>query len=61
MMVMTGGERKGEEEEEEEEERRRGTRGDVSSKRGPTTTGWLGIISLASDPTICSCECRRCE
>eukprot|EP00959_Pyramimonas_sp_CCMP1952_P108270 2263664-Pyramimonas_sp.AAC.1 len=28
---------------EEEEERMRGTRGTVSSKRGPNTTGWFGM------------------
>ena len=36
------------------------TRGALSSKRGPNTTGWLET-SLAKDPTICSCEYRNCE
>ena len=52
------GEEEGEEQKREEEEE---TRGAVSSKRGPNTTGWLGKISLAKDPTICSCESRSCE
>ena len=48
------------EEGEEEGGRKEETRGTASSKRGPNTTGWLGI-SLTKDPTICSCEYRRCE
>eukprot|EP00959_Pyramimonas_sp_CCMP1952_P071677 1497154-Pyramimonas_sp.AAC.1 len=36
-----GGEEE-EKEEEVEEERRKETRGTVSSKRGPNTTGWVG-------------------
>eukprot|EP00959_Pyramimonas_sp_CCMP1952_P011670 245282-Pyramimonas_sp.AAC.1 len=43
--------------------RRRSTRGDVSSKRGPNTTGWLGKteqpIILAKDPTIRKCKNRK--
>ena len=38
--------RRGRREEGEEEERRGETRGTVSSKRGPNTTGWLGIILI---------------
>eukprot|EP00959_Pyramimonas_sp_CCMP1952_P355480 7445579-Pyramimonas_sp.AAC.1 len=36
-----------------------GTQGDVSSKRRPNTTGWLGKNILAKDPTVCKREYRR--
>eukprot|EP00959_Pyramimonas_sp_CCMP1952_P094720 1981514-Pyramimonas_sp.AAC.1 len=37
----------------EEGEEEGGTRGGVSSKRGPTTTGWLGPISCGAVPAAC--------
>ena len=48
MMMMTMTTKREEEEGEEEEgEERRRTRGAVSSKRGPNTTGWLGEIKTS--------------
>ena len=42
-------ERRGEEEGEEEKREEEETRGAVSSKRGPNTTGWLGITILGAN------------